>query len=219
MLKGLFHLLYPPKCILCGKLLGDDETDLCRHCRQSTPEYPKGKFKISFVARWTAVWYYKDAVRSSILRYKFGRRYRYGGAYGRLLAMKLLSSGFRDFDVLTWVPTSFRRRWARGFDQVAVIARAVAKEFDCQALPVLRKSRHNKPQSRQPSFAGRRANVLGAYRVKDPAAIAGKRVLLLDDIITSGATASECARTLLTAGAKEVICAAVAAASEHKSTM
>lgn len=219
MLTGLFHLLYPPKCILCGKLLGDDETDLCRSCRQTAPEYPKGKFKISFVARWTAVWYYKDTVRSSILRYKFGRRYRYGGVYGRLLAMKLLSCGFCEFDVLTWVPSSFRRRWARGFDQVAVIAKAAATELGCPAQRVLRKVRHNKPQSRQPSFAGRRANVLGAYRVIDPAMVAGKRILLLDDIITSGATVSECAKALLTAGAQEVICAAVAAASEHKSTM
>lgn len=216
MFTRLLTLLYPPKCVLCGKLLADDETDLCRSCRQNAPEYPKGKFKISFVARWTAVWYYKDDVRSSMLRYKFLRRYRYGGIYGRLLAMKLLSSGMDAFDVLTWVPISFRRRWKRGFDQVAVIARSAAKELGCQAQPTLRKIRHNNPQSRQTSSAGRRANVLGAYRVIDPALVAGKRVLLIDDIITSGATVSECAKTLLTAGAKEVICAAVAAAADHK---
>lgn len=219
MAIDLFSVFYPPKCVLCEKLLQEDETDLCHSCRQKAPACPKGKFKISFIARWTAIWYYKDDVRSSILRYKFLRRQRYGIVYGRLLAMKLLQSKFTDFDVLTWVPISFRRRWKRGFDQVAVIAKAVAKELGCQAQPTLKKIRHNQPQSRQSSSAGRWANVLGAYRVKDASCIQGKRILLIDDIITTGATVSECAKTLLSAGAKEVICAAIAAADNHKQTM
>lgn len=215
MAAEVFSVFYPDKCVLCEKLLLEHETDLCRSCREKAPEYPKGKFKISFVARWTAIWYYKDDVRESLLRYKFLRRLPYGTVYGRLLAMKLLKSGFGDFDVLTWVPISFLRRWKRGFDQSAVLAEAVARELGCQAQPVLRKVRHNRRQSRLHSSAKRRANVLGAYRVKDASQVRGKRILLLDDIITSGATVSECAKTLLAAGAKEVICAAIAAADKH----
>jgi predicted amidophosphoribosyltransferase len=75
----------------------------------------------------------------------------------------------------------------------------------------LKKIRHNRPQSRITGEEKRRANVLGAYRVTDPAALPGKRVLLLDDILTTGATMSEAARMLKTAGAKEVHGAAVAA--------
>lgn len=213
----MFELFYPPKCVLCDRLLDKEETDLCHDCRQKAPEFKKGKFKISFVARWTAVWYYKDDVRTSLLRYKFQRRPHYAAAYGRLLAMKLQEAGFDDFDVLTWVPISFRRRWKRGFDQVALIARATARELDCKAVPTLRKIRHNKPQSTKADPSQRRANVLGAYRVKDPALVAGKRILLLDDIITSGATVSECAKTLTIAGAGEVCCAAMAAANDQKS--
>lgn len=216
MFTKLLSVIYPGKCVLCEKLLGEDETDLCRSCREAVREYPKGKFKISFVARWTAIWYYKDGVRDSILRYKFLRRQRYGTVYGRLLAMKLLQSDMTQFDVLTWVPISFRRRWRRGFDQVAVIAKSAAKELGCEAVPTLKKIRHNAPQSRETSHAGRRANVLGAYRVKDASQVKGKRILLIDDIITSGATVSECAKTLMGAGAKEVICAAVAAADNSK---
>ena len=77
----------------------------------------------------------------------------------------------------------------------------------------MRKIRQTKPQSRLKDVAARRANVLGAYRVIEPELINGKRVLLLDDIITTGATVSECAKVLLIAGAKVVSCAAVAAAS------
>lgn len=215
MAAEVFSVLYPDKCVLCEQLLAENETDLCRGCREKVPEYPKGKFKISFVARWTAIWYYKDDVRESLLRYKFLRRQPYGIVYGRLLAMKLLKSGFGDFDVLTWVPISFLRRWKRGFDQSEVLAHSVARELGCQAQPVLRKIRHNRRQSRLRSSAKRRANVLGAYRVRDASRVRGKRILLLDDIITSGATVSECAKTLLAAGAKEVICAAIAAADKQ----
>ena len=66
------------------------------------------------------------------------------------------------------------------------------------------------------SAANRRANVLGAYKVRAKANIAGKRILLLDDVVTTGSTASECAKTLQIAGAKEVYFAAIAAASENK---
>ena len=79
-------------------------------------------------------------------------------------------------------------------------------------VPLLKKVRHNRPQSGIHGAAQRRANVLGAYRELDREAIAGKKILLLDDILTTGATAGECARVLKTAGAKEVHCAAVAAA-------
>ena len=77
-----------------------------------------------------------------------------------------------------------------------------------------RPARHNRPQSEITEYAQRKANVMGAYKAVDAQAFAGKRVLLLDDIVTSGSTVSEAARVLLTAGAKEVICGAVAAAGE-----
>ena len=76
------------------------------------------------------------------------------------------------------------------------------------------KIRNTPPQSSLRGFARRKANVLGAYQVADPQRIKDKRILLLDDVITTGATASECARTLLTAGAKEVTFAAIATADE-----
>lgn len=216
MASGLMQMFYPPKCILCGKLLSKEETDLCHTCRENVPEFAKGKFNISFVARWTALWYYTDNVRQSLLRFKFAGRRHYAAVYGRLLAMKLLDRNLDDFDILTWVPISFRRRWKRGFDQVELIAKAVARELGCKATPTLKKIRHNPPQSGIGNAAQRRANVLGVYRVKNREQIAGKRILLLDDIITSGATVSECAKALLSAGAGEVRCAVIAAAPGDK---
>lgn len=213
MIKRVLRLLFPPKCVLCKKLLTPQETDLCFHCRIHAPEFPGAKITLSFVAQWTGIWYYKDDVRGSLLRYKFGGRRSYAPAYGRLLAMKLQRMGWDELDCITWIPISRRRRFRRGFDQSELIARVVAAELGLPLVAAAKKIRHTKPQSLMGDAAHRRANILGAYRVTDPAHITGKRVLLIDDIITTGTTASECARVLLTAGAKEVKLATVAVAT------
>jgi len=214
--EALLNLLFPPKCVLCGKLLEKDETDFCGECRVNSPECAKNKLKIPFLDSWVALWYYKGYIRDSLRRYKFRSMRHYAPAYGRMLAMKLLREYPEGFDVLTWVPVSRMRKFTRGFDQVELIARAVGAELDMPLTPSLQKVRNNRPQSSITGQAKRRANVLGVYRVTDPALVAGKRVLLLDDIVTTGATAGECARVLLTAGAKEVHCGCVAAANFGK---
>ncbi len=213
MFHKIISILFPPKCILCRRILSKDETDLCHNCRANTPEFGKSKFSLSFLAEWTAVWYYKDDARKSLLRYKFSGRRSYASAYGKLLAMKLEREAFLDFDVLTWVPIGPLRRFRRGYDQDELLAKALGAELGRPAVQTLRKIRNTPPQSGLKGVSRRRANVLGAYRALDPEAVRGKRILLIDDIITTGATVSECARVLLTAGAKEVTCAAMAAAS------
>ena len=212
LISYLLHLLFPEKCILCGKVLANGEIDLCRHCRCDNPAYSGRKSRPQFLDSFTAVWYYEGDVRSSLLRYKFGGRRSYASGYGRLLAMELLKTYPDGFDMLTWIPISRRRKWKRGYDQVELIARAVARELGVEPRRLLRKIRHNPPQSGLKDASQRRANVLGAYQVIQPEAVVGKRIVLLDDILTTGATASECARVLKTAGAKEVHCAAMAAA-------
>ena len=205
-------ILFPPKCVLCRKVLGKGETDLCCRCRVEAPEYSAGKRKPQFVDSFAAVWYYDGRVRSSLLRFKFRGARNYAESYGRLLAMKLLREYPEGFDILTWVPVSAARKRRRGYDQVELIARAAGRELGMTPVSALKKIRNNRQQSRIMGAAQRRANVLGVYRVTDPKLVCGKRVLLLDDILTTGATVSEASRVLLTAGAKEVHCAAVAAA-------
>ena len=215
MKHRIFHIFFPPKCILCRKLLTREETDLCRDCRENQPEYTGHKIKLSFLAQWTGLWYYKENVRQSILRYKFGGKRSYAAAYGRLLAMKLMKEGWDDTDVLTWIPISRQRKRKRGYDQTELFAKFTAKELELDLISTLRKIRNTKPQSIMGDAAHRRANILGAYEVIDPVLVKDKRILLLDDIVTTGATASECARMLLTAGAKEVKLATLAVASHE----
>lgn len=210
MFKRFLLLLFPPKCVLCGTVLPKHVTDLCHECRKSAPEFKKSKIRISFVARWSAVWYYKDNVRKSMLRYKFWGKRSYASAYGRVLAMHLQNTNMDNYDVLTWVPVSRLRRIRRGYDQVELIVKVVGQELNTPAVCTLKKIRNTPPQSGILGTAKRRANVLGAYRTVCPENIIGKNILLVDDIITTGATACECARVLLTAGAKSVNFAAIA---------
>ena len=218
LIYKIIQWLFPPKCVLCRNLLEKEQTDLCHHCRIHAPVAPSTHKKIPHLDRWTAVWYYEDTVRSSIIRFKFHNARSYALAYGRFLSMKLLEEEMTDFDILTWVPVSPLRRLKRGYDQVELLAQAVGQELDTEPMPLLRKIRNAPPQSGISGDAARRANVLGAYRVTDPDALRDKRILLLDDVITTGATASECARVLLTAGAKSVNCAAVARRHEITKT-
>lgn len=212
LLERLWKLLFPPKCLLCRKILATDELDLCHKCRVDGPECTNSRKKIPFIDSWAAVWYYEDNARRSLLRYKFRGARSYAQGYGRLLAMKLQEAHPHGFDLLTWVPISTLRRLTRGYDQVELIAQAVGYELGMEPTQLLRKIRHNRPQSGIVGEAKRRANVLGAYRAENAEFLKDKRILILDDIITTGSTAGECARVLLTAGAKEVHCGAMAVA-------
>ena len=212
----MIKLLFPPKCVLCRKILLPGQKDLCGDCRLDAPVFRKEKIKLSFIAGWAAVWYYKDNVRESLLRYKFGHHRSYAPSYARILAETLRQKGFDQVDLLVWVPISPLRQLRRGFDQVKVLAECLSRELDIPLVCALKKVRNTPPQSTLKFAAQRRANVMGAFVVKNEAAIQGKRVLLVDDIITTGATVSECAKMLIMSGASEVFCGAVAAAAHDQ---
>lgn len=215
-MRQLLEWLFPRKCILCRCFLGKDETDLCHKCRVDSPEYRYGRKKIPHISDLTAVWMYEGNVRSSLVRYKFGHACHYAAPYGRMMAMRILRD-LPEADVITWVPVSRKRLRKRGFDQVELLAQNVGEELGIPAERLLDKFRDNRANSTLKTHEERRANVLGVYRAVDPERFRGKRVLLLDDIVTTGATASECARVLRTAGAEEILFAAVAAAGNTSS--
>lgn len=211
----IIEWLFPSKCILCRELLDREETDLCRRCRMETDDFPQEKLKVPFIDSVAAVWYYKGNVRRCLLRYKFHRARHLAVPLGKMMAMQVLRGPAEEADLVTWVPISPLRRFVRGYDQDELLARVMAEELGIPCVPLLKKLRHNRAQSGIDGYAKRRANVLGVYGSLNADRINGAKVLLVDDILTTGATASECARILLTAGAKEVHCAVVASA-HHK---
>ena len=215
----LLDLLFPPRCAFCRALLRRGESDLCQRCQRELPwiSGPAAEQKPEFVSLCASPLWYEGAVRASFHRFKFKGRSGYAQVYGRLTAQCVRDHLSGRYDLITWVPLSPERLKKRGYDQAMLLACATALELGDVAVETLRKVRDAEAQSGLAGGAGaRRANVLGAYQAADPELVAGRRVLLIDDVITTGATISECARILRTVGAREVVCATLARARDQK---
>jgi ComF family protein len=141
---------------------------------------------------------YEGVLRELIHLLKYGRVRSLTVALGERLAAALPLE--QRFDVVVPVPLHWRRRLARGFNQSAWLAGAVARRYAVPVVAALKRRRGTVSQAGL-SHAKRRANVSGAFVVRRPGEVRGRRVLLIDDVMTTGATASACAAALKRAGA------------------
>lgn len=158
--------------------------------------------------------YYEDRVRAAILRFKFQDATAYAELFGRLIADCVAEHLVGRYDLITWVPLSRNRLKKRGYDQAMLLAMAAALQLDDVAVELLKKPEEVPAQSGVGSAEKRRANISGAFCVADEELVSGRRILLIDDIVTTGATLSECAKTLKAAGAAEVVCCTLARTRE-----
>jgi len=204
----LLDLLYPTRCIICRRLIPPGRPRLCPQCQERIPKATHTN--IRHVKDCVAACIYEGETADAIRRYKFGGCQAYAPAFGELVAERIYEDLWGEFDLLSWVPLAPDRKRERGYDQAELIARSAAKRLRTPLVRTLKKRRHVARQSGTSSADERRANIAGAYAASDPVLIAGKRILLIDDIVTTGSTLSECAETLLLAGASEIYCAALA---------
>lgn len=210
----LLDLLFPPRCVFCGRLLEEGE-GICPHCVRALP-YTHGtgaEQRGEGITLAVSPLRYEGEVRQSIRRYKFEGRRWYARTYGGLMAACVREHLDGRFDALTWVPLSQRRRKERGYDQALLLARSVGEHLGMEPEEVLCKVRHTRAQSGLSDGEERRANVRDAYRCSRPERVAGRRFLLVDDVITTGSTLAACAAVLRQAGAADVVC--VTAARAH----
>ncbi len=210
----VLDLLFPPKCVFCGKVLDGGQGGICARCQRELPWLTGSLAEQTgeFFSLCAAPLRYQDKVRDSIRRYKFKGRRGYHKVYGALVAQCVHDHLAGRYDLITWVPLSPQRKRERGYDQAFLLASAAALELGEVAVETLRKGRDTDPQSGISEASRRRANVLGAYEPVDPELVHGRRILLIDDVVTTGSTLSECARILRTMGASDVVCAALARA-------
>jgi competence protein ComFC len=211
----LANLFYPQRCVGCSRRASDV---LCRACFEALPFI--GRPVCGRCGAPTAFEVYGcnecrdkdfgfDGARAS-LRYEgvgkeLVRALKYKGyvrvvekVMAPLMANLLLDSG--RFDLVVQVPLHRSRLARRGFNQAELIARGVAERINTPVLDKLKAVRRTRDQV-ELSVEARRANVAGAYESRGPVA---SRSLLVDDVFTTGATSSECARVLRKAGAKEI---------------
>lgn len=212
IIDALLSLLYPKKCPFCQKLIDEDRL-LCRSCQSRLPFIPAATQPrlLPNVDACYSVLYYQDSVRQSILRYKFGGAASYAEIYSHFLGKCIDENGI-TCDIITWVPLSRARLRKRGYDQARLLAEGISLITGTECVPMLRKIRNNPAQSGTKDAAARKKNVSGVYVSCADCSPSGKSVLIIDDIVTTGSTLSECARILKNEGASRVTALTLAAA-------
>lgn len=205
-LRVLLNLLYPPKCPFCGRVLERGEEGWCAACQEELPWTEPGDAKAveGCDACLSPLWY-RDGVRDGMHRYKFDGGRGHARLFGLLMAQCLQDRWTQPVDLITWAPLHPKRRRERGYDQAELLARRVGELTGLPVENTLEKARATAVQSQTAGDGERRANVKGAYRALPGVELAGKRVVLVDDVATSGATLSECAAALRQAGAASVV--------------
>ena len=209
LLSSLLDLLFPPKCPFCGRVL--DTSGICDACRRELPwtEGDEALRRLSGGLRCAAPLRYEGLAKAGLHRFKFQGMSSAAGPLGELVARCAAEQLSGEFDTVTWVPVSAKRLRQRGYDQARLLAESACRLWDTAPEPLVRKAVHNPAQSTLDG-AARQRNVAGVYQAEQPDRIAGRRILLVDDIVTTGATLASCARVLLDAGAAGVACVAVA---------
>ena len=211
---GAMELLFPAKCPFCQRILEEPQAPLCPDCQPKLPWLTgrAGERKVDFTAGCCSPLAYREQVPEAVRRYKFVGVRAYGKPFAQLMAQCVRDHDLGPVDALTWAPLSQKRLRERGYDQARLLAEYVGKELSIPVCPTLVKTRHTAPQSELEGESARRANALNAYGLLPGAEVRGKRLLLVDDVVTSGATLSECARMLLLSGAESVWCVTLAQA-------
>ncbi len=210
--EKLLDLFFPPRCAFCRTV---DVHGVCQNCEKTLPRTPEPLCKDTSFGVCAAPLLYEGVVRESLLRFKFHGVQGAAEGYGALLAQCVAEELGGEFDLVTWVPVSRERERERGYDQAFLLARETAKHWDTKPVRLLRKTRDNAAQSSLSSAAERQGNVLGVYKAENTEMLKNARVLLIDDILTTGSTLGECVRVLKEAGAKSVVCAALARRQNH----
>lgn len=183
-----------PGCERCAQPLPDPESnDLCGRCLVQPPHF----------SRAHACWAYRPPLSRAIVRYKYHRTQSIGRSLSILAAEQIASAYLQDDlpDVITYVPLHWRRYLRRGFNQSEAVARTLAARLRIPLLPLLQRTRATPPQQSLDAEQ-RHRNLRGAFTCREQ--LDGHRVALVDDVITTGATANEISRLLLKAGAREV---------------
>ncbi len=214
MIKSLLDALFPPRCLGCRGL----GIPFCAACAPRVASLdPPGCLRCGRPLEWPvercadcppeaigrarAAFLYDGPVRRALMSLKFGGLRANAEPLADWMVRALGPMDTHRLQV-TWVPLGRRRLSRRGFDQAEALARAVAARLDvAPARRLLRRTTETEPQARRVGAARRQA-VRGAFLAlaRQP-----QRVLLIDDVLTSGATAAECARVLRRAGAEEVV--------------
>jgi len=230
--KSFINLFYPLHCAVCKKILGsENEFGVCDFCRGQIRQNPRPYCGICgrslkdneklcaecrrskfYFTRAHSAYLYEGVIKELIHKFKYNKKLYLSGMLSSLMA-DFIKADLRildGIDAITYVPLSSHRLRTRGFNQAKVLASHLAREFGLPLSDTLKKLRSTRNQN-ELSRDDRLVNLRGSFRMIGNADILkGQRVLLIDDVMTTGATLDECSKTLLGGGACEVSCLTLA---------
>jgi ComF family protein len=179
-------------CGTCGIPLEATDAETCGACLAEPPPLDRIRSAVA----------YGETARSLVLRLKYGRQ----TALARTMAhyMRRPMGELSEGAVLAPVPLHRRRLWERGFNQAGLIASALGRDGGAEVQPMLLRRTRNTPKLKGMSVSERRRTVQGAFALRDNHDVRGRNIILVDDVYTSGSTASACARLLKRKGAVRV---------------
>jgi ComF family protein len=203
---SILGLIFPERCAFCGRTL--KASGVCNVCKTELPWWG-GCEEIGDGLKITAPLKYEGKARFALLNFKFHGRKNHARTFADLMEVCIQNHyGANSFDAITFVPLHWLRKLKRGYNQTELLAGVLSRKLGVQVLKTLAKPKRAKANSRLNS-AQRAESVTGAFRIKCSSAVSGKRILLIDDVCTTGATLRETARILIQVGASDVVCAAV----------
>ena len=220
-------IFFPPTCVACGHIIPSGvicdacinsidgfDTLFCGTCAARLPDQKKICHKDAPYLLGAAASYHDEPLRALIHALKFQG---VAGAAQPLADILVAYAARLRLDlthyITTPLPLSAQRARARGFNQSALIARLFANTLDIPFKePLLARVQHRKPQSDTENIFERRENIKGCFALAPGADVKNKKIILLDDVTTSGTTFTEAAHVLRSAGAKKILALAVAKA-------
>jgi len=218
MVKEILHIVFPPKCIFCRNVLEDhSDINICKSCFDKIPfqningdSYLK-IFNAPFCDAVICPCRYESVIKKALTNFKFRDKPSLYRALAYFIIMTLDELIDREeIDIVAAVPLSSKRYRMRGYNQAGLLAAYLAKELHVvNASSIIKRSRDTQKQATLDKDK-RGLNVFNAFNVIDYNYVGNKKVLIIDDIFTTGSTISECAREFKNAGAAMVYAAVVA---------
>ena len=199
------NLIYPNVCGICEKICKDD---LCKKCEIKLNNIMKLKidiYKNKNFRKHLYLFKYEGIIKEKLIKFKFNEKpYIYKSFVKILIKNKKVCRFLKSYDIIIPVPIHYNRKVIRGYNQSDLISKEIAKSLNIKYEDkVIFKKINNKPQSTK-NKEERKVNVIGAYYCKNGHRIYGKKVLILDDIYTTGSTVNECSKVLKNAEIQKI---------------
>ena len=206
IIDEILNFIFPNVCGFCGKINKDF---LCKECEEKIDFMINQKIRFKLdknFEKYLCIFPYEGEIREKILDYKFkDKSYIYKTFSKIILKSKKICFYLEKYDIITAVPIHKKRKAKRGYNQSDLIAREIGKSINnLEYKKTLKKVKNNVRQSSL-NHSEREENVKNAYQIINKEIIFNKKIVLFDDIYTTGSTVNECSRILKENGAKEIL--------------